>query len=67
MDSHSFWGISVGGLGKDCCLIVDSFEKNLSLTKRPCGLVLSINPVFRVRGSCLWENFHVLIILKTLK
>jgi hypothetical protein len=23
---------------------VDSFEKKLSLRKRPCGLVLSINP-----------------------
>jgi hypothetical protein len=58
MDSHSFQGMSVGGPGGDCCLIVDSFEKKIILNKRR---------VFVARDRVRQGNFDVLIILKTSK
>src|SRR5437870_4033013 len=43
MDSHSFQGI-VGRLSRDCCLIVDSFEKNY-----PAKLKSAVSRIMRSR------------------
>jgi len=38
---------------------VDSFEKKLSLKKRPCALVLSITPVFVSRDREMRKDVFV--------